>query len=191
MPSPRRWHCFQGVQTSYGVLRMPGQGPAASSWICLGGLEVQRPQGWLESWSANDLSVVACEGGTERVSLEFDLGGYVQGEFHGEPVAWTNPSSRILCDRVCTMYFQGGSGTMAFMLDTAGAYLAPNTMVEVRSSTWLHEGAGASLACGGGGTVITTYSETGALHESVQLEGFGATHSCPGEPLDGQLSGSF
>lgn len=174
------------AESSQGLLRMPESGPHGSEWICLGELEIEGAQEYEgQAWSSSSLSVLdACEwAGGAPLSLEFNIGGTVEGEFQGEPVSWT--SFGYSCSGACTFSFEDDGNDVSLLLELDQPGFSDGEPATVVSSALIQMADGVTVACGGGGSVLS--SSDGRLR--VDIDEFGPPQSCPGTAVEGELSG--
>jgi hypothetical protein len=182
-------HLWGDKESSQGLLRMPETGPFASEWMCLGDIQMESLEEPLvqTDWSSSDVSSLgACEAAEGLpLELDFSVGGEFEGSFRGEQVAWINNGYGCEFDR-CELNFDDGDRAITLLVELDGTSFGAGTTHDVLSSALLdtQEGLGA-VACGGEGTI--TEGEHGAF--SVRIENFSEFSSCPGESLEGSLSG--
>lgn len=175
-------------ESTQGLLNLPtgipGGSDSGSTFICLDEVQLERESsGEVVSWSSTELSMLdACdfEGGLP-LELEFDVFYDVEGEFRGESVQWVNMG--YTCWAGCAFQFEADGVDVELVLESQDDFVEGEEMTIV-SSMLLLTGDGASVACGGGGTALVN-----GEHISVSIDEFGAPQSCPGEPVDGELSG--
>ncbi len=177
-------------EASHGLLLMPQSGPFPSEWMCLGDVEAEPPgeDAFESTWSSSDVSSLGACSGAEGLPLELDfsIAGELQGTFRGEPVSWNNTGYGCQLNR-CELNFGNAEGSITLLVELNGTSFTEGGTHEVLSSAIVDaEGQGA-VACGGAGTI--TQEENGAF--SVRIENFSDFSSCPGESLEGSLSGRY
>ena len=178
-------------ESTQGLLTLPPGSSGGSNegvtFVCLDDVELEQDgSGQLVGWNSANLSVLEeCDwDGGQPLELDFDVFGSVDGQFGGEPVDWVNDG--FSCADGCTFEFESEGTRVVLGLENLDGFVQDEAM-SVLSSTLVLTGDTASVACGGGGTVLFTSDE----HVSVRIDEFSPLESCPGDPVAGELRGTL
>lgn len=173
-----------------GLLRMPlPKGAQDVSWLCLEEVEVGEGTE-AKTWKSSKLSTLplCAEGERRPLELNFEGDSTVSGTFQGEPVAWVNTGYE--CDQTCRFEFdaanaaRSGRDTWILELDTS---LERGVFKAFEHATLIHPNGTAAMACGGGG--VATHGEDNVIH--IVVDALAPLSTCPGTPVDGELSGAL